>query len=420
MSTNTNADETIQQRRERLLQAQAARQRARKEEDARQEAEFAAEMARVKEEERRLAEEKRVAEEKQLEEEKRVAEEKRIAEERRRAEERLAEVNRMEQARLAAEKKKVKEEKLAAEGKRVAERRRQEELRRAEEIMAEAEDERVSSAAFSQLVEENRVKWEKAARELEKRQKRTATAPRPVTVVIPPRSSGSKKNYKSKSVISDDSDVEEREVMPAPRGEKQKRPIKMIAKGGHHSDPNGDFDLEQDDADPPLPSTNKSQKHPACSWCISIGRPNDCCPQLSRRQAQACVICHQQRQRCSWSGENASRQSRGKRVKLDDDEVYEGPAARVGERRFEGPGVAEQLAAIVGQNKDLINIACRSLVLQQRILHLMVRRERREEEAEKSEDEDEDGEGEDDEEAKEENDEEKRRKEVQEGKKRAD
>ncbi|KAJ3791957.1 hypothetical protein GGU11DRAFT_821011 [Lentinula aff. detonsa] len=168
----------------------------------------------------------------------------------------------------------------------------------------------------------------------------------------------------------------------------------MIAKGGSHSDPDGDFELEQDDAQPPLPSTNTLQSRPACS---------------------------------RWSGDNASRRSRrsrGKRVKLDD-EVYEGPATRVGERRFEGPGVAEQLAIIASQNKDLIDISRRSLVLQQRILHLLVRRERREEareEVEKSEDEDEDedGEGEIDEEEEERNDEEKKRKEVREGKKCAD
>ncbi|KAJ3978529.1 hypothetical protein F5890DRAFT_1560180 [Lentinula detonsa] len=132
------------------------------------------------------------------------------------------------------------------------------------------------------------------------------------------------------------------------------------------------------------------------------------------------MVCHHQRQQCSWSGDNAAQWSRGKRVKLDED-VYEGPAARVGERRFEGPGIAEQLAAIIGQNKEMIDIARCSLVMQERPLHLMVIRERREEVAGKSEDEDEDGEGEEeDEEEKERNDEEKKRKEVCEGKRRAD
>ncbi|KAJ3793053.1 hypothetical protein GGU11DRAFT_854003 [Lentinula aff. detonsa] len=372
MSNTSNDNETIQQRRERILQAQAARQRAREEEIARQEAEFA-----------RKAEEERVAREKKKEQE-------------------------------IAEKKRLEEHRIVEERQRV------------EEAAAEAEDERVRNAVYAKLVEENRVEREKAAKELEKRQKRPVAKAQPVTVVIPPRPSGSKKkSFKSKSIISNDSDVEKREATPAPRGEKRKRPIKMIARGGPHSDPDEDFEPENT-TNSPLPPTDPSQSRPACARCVLIGRPSECRPQSSQRQAQACVVCHQQRQRCSWSGDNASRRSRGKRVKLDDDEVYEGPAARVGERRFEGPGIAEQLAAIVSQNKDLIDIARHSLVLQRRILHLLVRRERREEareELEKSEDEeeeDEDGEGEEDEEEKEKNNEEKKREEIREGKRCAD
>ncbi|KAJ3793919.1 hypothetical protein GGU11DRAFT_847693 [Lentinula aff. detonsa] len=196
MST-TNDNKTIQQRRERILQAQATRQRAREEEIARQEVEFAAEMERIEAEEKAAREE--VAEKKRLEE-------RRIAEER----------------------------------------------QRVEEAAAEAEDKHVRSAAYAKLVEENRVEQEKAAKELEKRQKRPVAKAQPVTVVILPQPLGSKKKiFKSKSVISDDSDIEEREVTPAPRGEKRKRRIKMITKGGHHSDPDGDFELEQDDAQPP-------------------------------------------------------------------------------------------------------------------------------------------------------------------------
>ncbi|KAJ3978751.1 hypothetical protein F5890DRAFT_1559740 [Lentinula detonsa] len=389
MSTTSNDNETIQQRRKRILQAQAARQQAREEEIARQEAEFAAEMERIKAEEKaaREVEEKRKAEERRREEEKRWEEERK---------------KRLEECRIA------------------------EERRRAEEAMAEAEDERVCSAAYAKLVEENRVEREKAAKELEKRQKRPVAKAQPVTVVILLRPSGSKKkSFKSKSVISDDSDAEEREATPAPRGEKRKRPIKMIARGGHHSDPDDDFEPEQDGSNPPPPSNDLLQNRPACSQCVSIGRPSECRPQSSRRQAQACVVCHQQRQRCSWSGDNASRRSRGKWVKLDDD-VYEGPATRVGERRFEGPGIAEQLAAIVGQNKDLIDIARRSLDVQARIMYLLVRREKRElkvlggnEGRSEDEDEDEDGEGEEDEEE-EEKDNEKRKNEIREGKKRAE
>ncbi|KAJ3791802.1 hypothetical protein GGU11DRAFT_803989 [Lentinula aff. detonsa] len=346
MSNSSNDNETIQQRRERILQAQAARQRAREEEIARQEAE--------------KAEEEQVVREKKKEQE-------------------IAEKKRLEERRIAEEK------------------------RRVEEAAAAAEDECVRNAAYAKLVEENRVEREKAAKELEKRQKRPVAKDQP------------KKSFKSKSIISNDSDVEQREVMPAPRGEKRKRPIKMIARGGPHSDPDEDFEPENP-TNSPLPSTDPSQNCPACARCVSIGKPSECRPQSLRRQAQPCIVCHQQRQRCSWSGDNASRRSRGKR----------GPAARAGERRFEGPGIAEQLAAIVGQNKDLIDIARRSLVLQQRILHLLVRRERREEareELEKSgdeEEEEEDGEGEEDEEEKEKNNEEKKREEIREGKRRAD
>ncbi|KAJ3978481.1 hypothetical protein F5890DRAFT_1560260 [Lentinula detonsa] len=374
MSTNPNDSETIQQRRERILQAQAARQRAREEEIARQEAEFAAEMERIEAEEKiareaeekaaREAEEKRKAEEQRIEEERRREEEKRIAEERRRKQEALVEA-----------------------------RKQEEKQRRAEE---------------------------RAAEDLEKRRKHTTKLHRGIDVEVPVPPSGSRRKiFKSKAVISDDSDEEGdgKSKESAPRGVKRKRTIKMIAKGDSNSVPEGESD--------PIPgqveNSEPSQPRSACTRCVMIGRPSECRPQSTRRQAQACAVCHQQRQRCSWSGDNTARRSRGKRVKLDD-EVYEGPAARIGERRFEGPGIAEQLATIADQNKALLDVARRSLVLQQRMLHLMVLRERREEEAEKSEDEDEDedGEGEEDEEEKEKNNEEKRRKEIREGKRRAE
>ncbi|KAJ3791334.1 hypothetical protein GGU11DRAFT_836036 [Lentinula aff. detonsa] len=233
-------------------------------------------------------------------------------------------------------------------------------------------------------MEENRVEREKAARELEQR---TKPKPRTVDVVISPRPSGSKtKVFKSKSVISDDSDVidVDQEQVETPRGVKRKRPIKMIAQNDIAPDPTSDRDADEND--------NEDEESPS--------QPRSACT------------------RCSWIGEHASRRSRGKRAKVED-EIYQGPAARVGERRFEGPGIAEQLAAIVGQNKDLIDIARRSLGLQERILHLLVRRERREIAREElEEEEDEDGEGEEDEEELE-NEEEKRAK-IREGKKRAE
>ncbi|KAJ3792285.1 hypothetical protein GGU11DRAFT_750241 [Lentinula aff. detonsa] len=185
-------------------------------------------MERIEAEEKaaREAEEERKAEEQRVAEEKRKAEEKRIAKERRMEEEKQREEER---------KKRLEERQIAEEKQRV------------EEAAAEEEDERVRSAAYAKLVEENRVEREKAAKELERQQKKPITKAQPVTVIIPPRTLGSKKKiFKSKSVISDDSDIKEKE-------------------GGSHSDPDGDFELEQDDAQPPLPSTDTSQSRPACS-----------------------------------------------------------------------------------------------------------------------------------------------------------
>ncbi|KAJ3792365.1 hypothetical protein GGU11DRAFT_750126 [Lentinula aff. detonsa] len=188
----------------------------------------------------------------------------------------------------------------------------------------------------------------------------------------------------------------------------------MIAKGGP--------DAETNDNNTPLPPST-SETCSACSRCIMIGRPSDCRPQLTTQPTQPfrplCV-------ECSWSGDNATRRSQSKWVKLDDEDVYEGPAGRAGERRrAEGTKVVEQLARIVEQNQDVIDLLRNSFVVQEQMLGIMVRAERRVieamEESEKGEDEDEDededGEGEEDEEGIEEA---KRRKEIREGKKRAE
>ncbi|KAJ3796989.1 hypothetical protein GGU11DRAFT_745650 [Lentinula aff. detonsa] len=237
MSSTTN--ETTQQCRECLLLAQAERQRAHEEEITRQEAEFAAEMEQLEEEAAREEGEKQLTKEKR-EEEKRIAEEKRVVEEQKKRQE--------EQAEAAAE----------------------------------VEDEQERTTAFARIVEENKREKERAAKELEKRQKRPPAAKtQQVTVVIPPRSLGLKKKlFKSKSAISNDSDVEEREVMPAPRGEKRKRPIKMIARGGNMSNADGDYDpeVEQGEDQPP---TNSSSHRPACTCCEMIGQPLECCPDAS-------------------------------------------------------------------------------------------------------------------------------------------
>ncbi|KAJ3791753.1 hypothetical protein GGU11DRAFT_751149 [Lentinula aff. detonsa] len=357
---------------------------------ARQEAEFAAEMDRLKEEAAREAEDRRIAEEKRL------AEERRMEEERLREEEK-----RLAEKKIAAEEEKKKQDALA-EKKRNENLRLAEAKRREEEAAAAAEDNHKRSTAYKKLVEDNKKEKERAAKELQKQQKSIPAAnSRQVDVIIPPRPSGSKKiPFKSKSIISDESDEESREVVPAPRGETRKQTVKMIPKGGVISNADSEYDPEFEHDNERSPD-DPSPSCPACSRCIMIGRPSECRPQSLQRQAQACAICHWQWQQCSWSGDNTARRSRAKRVKLDD-EMYEGPAARVGERRLEGPGIAEQLATIAKHNEELVNITRCSLVLQQRMLHLMVRRERRELEAVEEEkddkDEDKDGEGEEDEE----------------------
>ncbi|KAJ3791547.1 hypothetical protein GGU11DRAFT_830463, partial [Lentinula aff. detonsa] len=226
-----------------------------------------------------------------------------------------------------------------------------------------------------------------------------------IEVEIPTPPSGlQRKTFKSKAIISNDLDKEgdDKSKEPTPRGVKQKQMIRMIAKGGNTSDLDSDYDPNLEQAKEQLPSPSDSSLPP---FSLQNVTPSQCGDRLKHAR---------------WSGENTAQRSRGKWVKLDD-EVYEGPAARVGERRFEGPGIAEQLAKIASQNGELVNIARRSLVLQERMLGPMVRRERRELEAiggsEKDEDEDEDGEGEEDEEEAEKNNEKKRRDKIHEGKK---
>ncbi|KAJ3979269.1 hypothetical protein F5890DRAFT_1558948 [Lentinula detonsa] len=438
---SSNNTETAQQCRERLLAAQAECQRLRDEEIARQEAEFAAEMERLEEEaareeeEKRVIEEQRVAEEKRIEEEQRLKEEKRVAEEKRAEEKRIAEKKLAEERELAeamrleaeriAELKRFEEEVLNEE-KRVAEEEKQEKnriteaKRREEEQLAEAEDAREQNTAFAKMIEENKKEKDKAARELKKRRERTVpTTTRKVEVVVRSQPSGSKaKSYKWKSVISDDSDEAgaDRDVDEAPRGTKRKRTTKMIARDVDTPDPIADVNAEdEDDEEPPSPS----QSHSVCTRCVLLGKPGSCHPQTTRRKTQACELCHVQRQWCSWISDHASRRSRGKRAKLEDD-IYRGPAAGVTERKFAGPEIAEHLAVLAGQNAELVGIARRSLEVQERVLSIMERREQRKLEKRevggREEDEDEDGEGEEDEEV----EETRRRGEICEGKKRAE
>ncbi|KAJ3978736.1 hypothetical protein F5890DRAFT_1559775 [Lentinula detonsa] len=383
MSSTSNDNETIQQRRERILQAQAARQQAREEEVARQEAEFAAEMEKVEAEEKaaREAEERRKAEEKRIAEEK-LAEERQLAEAMRLEEQRISELRRFE-------------EEIVNENKRVA--------------------------------EENREGQEKTAKELEKRQKRTpSTKQRTVDVVVPSRPFGSKnKIFKSKSVISDDSDDAgaEKEREATPRGVKRKRATKMVAMGGKTPAMDDEFDPEDDSEDedeeiasPISPSKTRS----ACSRCVMIGKSDECRPQSTRRRTQACELCHLQRQRCSWSGNNSSRRARGKRAKVEDDEVYTGPASRVASRSSGGSELVDRFDRVEQRLGALERYASRSAMALERIAAtLETMGEKQYGIREKAEQEDEDGEGEEDEEENEVN-KEKWKREIREGKKRAE
>ncbi|KAJ3978590.1 hypothetical protein F5890DRAFT_1560060 [Lentinula detonsa] len=156
------------------------------------------EMERLEEEAAREEEEKQLAKEKRVEEEKRIAEERRIEEQRWQEE----------------------EERIAEEKRLVEEQKRQEE---------QAEE---RTTAFARIVKENKKEKERAAKELEKRRKQTAR-PRNVEVEIPAPPSGSRhKTFKSKAIISEDSEEEgeDKRKAPTPRGVKRKRTIRMIAK----------------------------------------------------------------------------------------------------------------------------------------------------------------------------------------------
>ncbi|KAJ3782745.1 hypothetical protein GGU10DRAFT_378310 [Lentinula aff. detonsa] len=165
-------------------------------------------------EEIRLAEERKLAEERQSEEERQLEEEKRLAEEQRKEEEKL----------VAAAAEKDEEEQIT----------------------------KARSAAFQKLVEDNQKEKEKATKELEQQWEPTTSA----------------KVFKSRSVVSNNSVSEggDKRNDPTPRGVKRKRAIKIIAKSGNTSDPDGDYnpDLEQGNKNPP-PSPGPSQAHPVCS-----------------------------------------------------------------------------------------------------------------------------------------------------------
>ncbi|KAJ3791693.1 hypothetical protein GGU11DRAFT_826624, partial [Lentinula aff. detonsa] len=249
-------------------------------------------------------------------------------------------------------------------------------------------------------VEENKKEKEKAARELAKRTKPIPAAKqRQVDVVPPPRSSGSKKtSFKSKSVISDDSDDAgvEREREATPRGVKRKRTTKMIVMVNKTPAVDDDFDPEDgndNEDEDPASHLDPLTTRPACSRCVLIG---------------------------NWSGDNASRRARGKRAKIEEEEVYEGPASRVAARSLGGSEVVDRFDRVEQRLGALERYASRSATALERIATILERigenQLGRKEEAEPEEDED--GEGEEDEEEAE--NEEERRTKIREGKRHAE
>ncbi|KAJ3985479.1 hypothetical protein F5890DRAFT_1473745 [Lentinula detonsa] len=144
----------------------------------------------------------------------------------------------------------------------IAEAKRQKEL--AEDAAAEAEEEQARALAFAKLVDENRKEKGRATKDLEKHRKSISKPLCPDVKVLVLMASLRRKAYKSKAIISDESDDEvveqPREMIP--RGTKRKRTIKMIAKGG--------LDVATNDNDTPLPPDN-SQPRSACSCCVMIG-----------------------------------------------------------------------------------------------------------------------------------------------------
>ncbi|KAJ3792943.1 hypothetical protein GGU11DRAFT_749399 [Lentinula aff. detonsa] len=246
--------------------------------------------------------------------------------------------------------------------------------RREQLLAAQAERQRLRDEEIARQEAEFAAEMERleeeAAREEEERQIAKEHWNQ-LEVIVPLRASGSKtKAFKSKLIISDESDVVEvvEEQAEPPREVKRKRTIKMIAKN-NFPNPTGDFDSREgeddDDEDdkPPLPLPTSTGMHAHASYAT-----------------------------CSGNG-------------------------------VVGLGIMPLGDRGAGQNIKLTQLLCRSLEVQEKMLGIMVRAEKRvieamgESEKDEGEDEDEDGKGEEDEEEAEENNEEKRRNEICEGKK---
>ncbi|KAJ4000438.1 hypothetical protein F5050DRAFT_1709028 [Lentinula boryana] len=308
MSSTQMITETTQEHRARLLHIQAERQQAREAEAARQEAEFAAEMERLEEEAAREAEEKRLAEEKK-QEEARIAEEQRIEREKREEAERVI---------------------------------------------------RARDKALEHYAREQQKEKDRAAKELAERRERAATAASCWIGTMMPREplGSTKKMYKSASLVRDNSDEEVTPVATL-RGVKCKRMTAQIGRTPlpEDDDPNsGDNDDE-----PPSPPRLREP----CVRCTTQGKASQCLPQPGHPKAHACAVCHRQRQRCSWSGDNALRRSQSKQTRVEEP-VYLGEARRIAEKKFGGVEFGEKLDELAWRIGVLEWFAsCSTMVLEQ-------------------------------------------------------
>ncbi|KAJ4480228.1 hypothetical protein J3R30DRAFT_3701636 [Lentinula aciculospora] len=97
----------------------------------------------------------------------------------------------------------------------------------------------------------------------------------------------------------------------------RKRPVSVIgAAPDPDEDPTpgddegDDEDEDDNDNDPPLTPSHNCE---ACLRCVMQGNTINCIMQPGKPHTQACLHCHQQRQQCSWSGENTARRLRRKK-----------------------------------------------------------------------------------------------------------
>ncbi|KAJ3990835.1 hypothetical protein F5050DRAFT_1716576 [Lentinula boryana] len=122
----------------------------------------------------------------------------------------------------------------------------------------------------------------------------------------------------------------------------ESRKEKIGGPPGGDSDPGSGDDEDDEHNEEEDPGT--SNKAP-CLQCVLQGRPLDCKPQSGGRKTQACIMCHHQWQRCSWSGNNALRRSRTKRPRINIMEKgeYLGDARRIAEKKFGGVEFGEKL-----------------------------------------------------------------------------